>query len=210
MRRTIERLLPFVVLALPVILIILYMVFRAGVIPILISFLSLVLSIAQFFKDKLLPFDLQVDVTEPNFRPSTADFGAKAMILPAIFINRGYSTGVVKDVYVEMLHESGKKINLYPREELDEVKYRSNKERIDIDALGRPFNAFPIPAQGSVSKHLVFLARDEKMNYLQPSSVLKKGKYECKLFVTTDKSKARLLAKIETGYTFEDLIALAM
>jgi hypothetical protein len=151
----------------------------------LISLAALTVSIVSAFKEDVFPFKLRGLIDEVLLAPiqslSSGPTGdSPAIILPIIFLNSGYGSGIIEGLTLKI--EGEKTIKIYiPITEVDYQKFMSGKRALHPDNIIESFNPFPMESRKTLKKHIVFIQKTDSSRY--PFNVWKPGKFTFRLFI---------------------------
>jgi hypothetical protein len=160
-----------------------------AIVPIAVSFLSLVVSVATLLRAGLLPFRLKIipgglytvkrdpaTTGQDPTRPDEFD-----LILPINFLNTGYGEGVIQGVAVKVFDESGTAMLYRPTVEIDLTSFVQGPSVIGKHDVISGYMPFPVHAKQSLQK--VWLFSQDTMDNPYPRREWRPGTYRFEYFV---------------------------
>jgi hypothetical protein len=168
-----------------------------------ISFSAFFVALISNFKSDVFSFDLKVLSGAVLLLPDTSS--NIDIILPIIFVNKGYSDGFIEMIFLKVTKNQQKKKYL-PMDDLDGALFTSLTERQQGNERGVkiPFSGFPLPSKQSVKKYIGFGF------ILEPEfKQWQEGKYKFELYIKASQWKNfRKFSEFEHSIDAETISAL--
>lgn len=152
-----------------------------------VSLTALLVSIISSLREAIFPFQLKLLTNEVTFAPQTRpSHESPALVLPVVFLNSGYGTGVVEAIAIKI--EGPAAIMLYtPIAEIDFRTFLAGRRRLHAENLLGSFSPFILQEKEVLKKHILFSQEERSGKY--PFTKWVEGPYIFRVIVKHSSAK---------------------
>lgn len=146
-----------------------------------IALAALTVSVVSAFKDDVFPFRPRAFIDEIVFAiPSAPPLDNPILILPIVFFNDGYGSGVIEGLTLVIENQENTKIYI-PVFEVDYQKFFSGKVALHGENILGTFSQFCLGSRESEKKHIAFSQAEKSQR--SPYPPWSAGKYKFRLYM---------------------------